>query len=76
MFYTAEEIFISMFYEDNDVLYVELNDERLFNGKITAGQDNFTNVQFLLYNESNNQWLSATTNETGELANTYHLVTG
>ena len=68
MFYTAEEIFISMFYEDNDVLYVELNDERLFNGKITAGQDNFTNVQFLLYNESNNQWLSATTNETGEFS--------
>jgi hypothetical protein len=40
----------------------------LFNGKITVGQDNFSNTQFLLYNESNNQWLSATTNDTGEFS--------
>ena len=65
MFFTTQEIFISMFAEDNDALIVDLNDERLFNGKITAGQDNFSNTQFLLYNESNNQWLSATTNDTG-----------
>ena len=65
MFFTTQEIFISMFAEDNDAVIVELNDERLFNGKITAGQDNFSNTQFLLYNESNNQWLSATTNDTG-----------
>ena len=65
MFLTTQEIFISMFAEDNDAVIVELNDERLFNGKITAGQDNFSNTQFLLYNESNNQWLSATTNDTG-----------
>ena len=68
MFFTSREIFISMFAEDNDAVIIELNDERLFNGKITAGQDNFSNTQFLLYNESNNQWLSATTNDTGEFS--------
>ena len=68
MFFTAQEIFISMFAEDNEAVIIDLNDERLFNGKITAGQDNFSNTQFLLYNESNNQWLSATTNGTGEFS--------
>ena len=68
MFYTAQEIFVSMFAEDNKVLTVDLQDERLFKGKIIAGQENFSNTQFLLYNESNNQWLSATTNETGEFS--------
>jgi hypothetical protein len=68
MFFTTQEIFVSMFAEDNDAIIIELNDERLFNGKITVGQDNFSNTQFLLYNESNNQWLSATTNDTGEFS--------
>jgi hypothetical protein len=68
MFFTTQEIFVSMFAEDNDAILIELNDERLFNGKITVGQDNFSNTQFLLYNESNNQWLSATTNDTGEFS--------
>ena len=68
MFYTAQEIFVSMFEEDNDQLFIQLNDERLFDGKVTAGAENFSNVQFLLYNESNNQWLSATTDNSGNFS--------
>ena len=68
MFFTTQDIFISMFADDNKAVIIDLYDERLFNGKITAGQDNFSNTQFLLYNESNNQWLSATTNSTGEFS--------
>ena len=37
-------------------------------GKVTAGAENFSNVQFLLYNESNNQWLSATTDSDGNFS--------
>ena len=37
-----QEIFVSMFEEDNDQLFIQLNDERLFNGKLTAGADNFS----------------------------------
>ena len=68
MFYTSHEVFVSMFDEDNEELFIELQDERLFTGKAVAGDENFSNVQFLLYNESNNQWLSATTNDTGHFA--------
>ena len=68
MFFTTQEIFVSMFEEDNVEFFIELNDERLFDGKLTAGADNFSNVQFLLYNESNNQWLSAVTDDFGNFS--------
>ena len=68
MFYTSSEVFVSMFSEDNKILHIELSDERLFTGRMTAGGDNFSNIQFLLYNESNNQWLSAITDDVGNFS--------
>ena len=67
-FSTTFEVFISMFESDNQDIEVALSDERLFSGTITAGTENFTNSQFLLYNESNNQFLSANTNDNGSFA--------
>ena len=57
-----------MFIEDNEVIFIEFVDERLFSGKMTVGAGNFSNVQFLLYNESKNQFLSATTDESGNFS--------
>ena len=67
-FTTSFEVFVSMFESDNSQVEIILNDERLFAGKITAGSENFTNSEFLLYNESNNQFVSVNTNETGSFA--------
>ena len=67
-FSTNQEIFVSMFASDNDGVVIELSDERLFSGRITAGAENFSGVQFLLFNESNNQFLSATTDGDGNFS--------
>jgi hypothetical protein len=67
-FSTTFEVFVSMFESDNEDIEIVLSDERLFSGTITAGSENFTNSQFLLFNESNNQFLSANTNDTGSFA--------
>ena len=67
-FSTNQQIFASMFIEDNEVIFIEFVDERLFSGKMTVGAGNFSNVQFLLYNESKNQFLSATTDESGNFS--------
>ena len=67
-FTTSFEVFVSMFESDNSQVEIILSDERLFAGKITAGSENFTNSEFLLYNESNNQFVSVNTNETGSFA--------
>ncbi len=67
-FSTNQQIFASMFIEDNEVIFIEFVDERLFSGKMTVGTGNFSNVQFLLYNESKNQFLSATTDESGNFS--------
>ena len=67
-FSTAFEVFVSIIESDNQDIEIILTDERLFSGTITAGSENFTNSQFLLFNESNNQFLSANTNDTGSFA--------
>ena len=67
-FSTSQEVFVSMFAEDNKQVIIELSDERLFNGKVSVGSDNLSNVQFLLYNESNDQFLSATTDDYGNFS--------
>ncbi|MEC8540489.1 MAG: hypothetical protein VXY53_01455 [Candidatus Thermoplasmatota archaeon] len=67
-FSTNQEIFVSMFTSENDVIAIELSDERLFSGRITAGAENFSGVQFLLFNESNDQFLSATTDSDGNFS--------
>ena len=67
-FSTSQEVFVSMFADDNKQVIIELSDERLFTGKVSVGSDNLSNVQFLLYNESNDQFLSATTNDYGNFS--------
>ena len=67
-FSTTQEVFISMFADDNKKIVIELADERLFAGKVTVGSDNLSNVQFLLYNETKDQFLSATTDDFGNFS--------
>ena len=65
---TDFQIFVSIFDDENEKLSVILDDERLFSGKMLVNDDNFTNTQFLLYNESNNQFLSVNTDDNGTFA--------
>ena len=64
-FYQLQNIQVNLFDDEDNDIHVILSNERLFTGQVEIADSTLQNIQFLMYNESNDQWLSIDTNDTG-----------
>ena len=64
-FYQSKMVEVSLFDGVENDIHIILSNERLFTGVVEIADSTVNNTQFLMYNESNDQWLSVNTNDTG-----------
>ena len=64
-FYQSKSVEISLFDDENNDIHIILSNERLFTGVVEIADSTLNNTQFLMYNQTNDQWLSINTNDTG-----------
>ncbi len=67
-FFQSQNIQINLIDDESNDIHIILANERMVSGQVEIGDSTLQNTQFLLYNESNNKWLSVNTNETGDFA--------
>ena len=67
-FYNSRNIEINFVDDNSNDISIVMQNERLLSGQVELGNSTLQNTQFLLYNESNNQWLSVNTNNTGKFS--------
>ena len=67
-FYQSQNVQVNFIDDDSNDIHIILANERLMSGQVEIGNSTLQNIQFLMYNESNDQWLSINTNETGNFS--------
>ena len=67
-FYNSRNIEINFVDDNSNEIHIIMLNERLMSGQVEIGNSTLQNSQFLMYNESNNQWLSVNTNNTGNFS--------
>ena len=67
-FYNSRNIEINFVDDNSNEIHIIMLNERLMSGQVEIGNSTLQNSQFLMYNESNNQWLSVNTNDTGNFS--------
>ena len=75
-FYQSQIVQIDFVDDESNDVHIILPNERLMTGQVEVGESTLQNFQFLMYNESNDQWLSVNTNESGNFSAMSHTVTG